>query len=285
MHFRRTRRAGESIRVRAPDAGPRDGGQSPARARRRRRLSHGVSRRHQGRDHSGRGQRAAHSERLRAHARGQPGPGSDRLGAPGAAIRPPHRQAAVSQERDHFRRARPGSHDPRGDPGEWLAGHGSCSDHVGRRLLLVLLFGLDRSAEGGGPRALEHGVRSGALRQVRARGHRAGHSLLVGEAVLRLRPGECPDLHPGRRRDRRADGRAPDAGIGIQATGREEADHLLRRADAIRFDARQPRAAEQERARLARVRVRRRGAARRPRPALEGEERESTSWKGSGRRR
>ena len=73
----------------------------------------------------------------------------------------------------------------------------------------------------------------------------------------------------GRRGDRHIDGRAPDADIGIQATGREEADHLLRRADAIRFDARQPRAAEQERSRLACVRVRRGGAAGGTRQALE----------------
>ena len=43
--------------------------------------------------------------------------------------------------------------------------------------------------------------------------------LLGGEAVLRLRPRQCADVSARRRRDRRADGRAADAGCGVQALG------------------------------------------------------------------
>ena len=114
------------------------------------------------------------------------------------------------------------------------------ADHVRRRVLLALFVGLDRHAEGHGARPFEPDPDRRALRQAGARHSGKRRRVLRGEAVLRLRARQRADLSAGGRRDRGADGRAADAGRGVQAPEGAQPDDLLRRADAVRGDAREP---------------------------------------------
>ena len=112
------------------------------------RFSDRFSRRDQGRGRSGGGQYPALCRRIRLHAGGQPGPGGGRVGA-GAADHGRGIGGVVGSAAggDRLRKRRGGA----------LAGRsaGADADHVryrvdpsGRTLLLALLLGFDRPAEG-----------------------------------------------------------------------------------------------------------------------------------------
>ena len=129
----------------------------PALPARRDRFSDGVSRGDQGRDRAGRGQHPAEPRRIRLHAGRQPsarrrGVGSDTAGHAGGAG-----DAAGARC--------PNCSSPDADTGRAFAGRPARryvgadrrdrADPSGRALLLALLLGLDRPAEGHGPSPFE----------------------------------------------------------------------------------------------------------------------------------
>ena len=86
-----------------------------------------------------------------------------------------------------------------------------------------------------------------------------------------LRAGQRADVPAVGRRDGGADGRAADAGCGLQASGSStRPDHFLRRAHVVRRHARVARAASAHASRAAHRCVGRRGAAEGHRRALQG---------------
>ena len=85
------------------------------------------------------------------------------------------------------------------------------ADPSGRAVLLALLLGFDRPAEGHRAHPFEPDADGRALCRPGARHRRERYRVLGGEAVLRLWARQRADLSDGGRRDQRADGRAADA--------------------------------------------------------------------------
>ena len=222
---------------------------------------------------AGGGQYAAHHQGLRVHARGFPRARAARVRSAAAAVRAAAGQAAVPEARRRFGQGRQGPHGVPRPAGEGQGRISRRAHHARRRLLLALLLGLDRNAQGHGARALEHDSHRRALRQAHPRHPRGRRRVLRGEAVLRLRPWQRAVVPALGRRHYGADGRAADAGGGVQAHRREEADHLLRRADAVRGDACRPGAAEKGRTQSSRLHLGGRGAAAAHRADVQGEDR------------
>ena len=89
-----------------------------------------------------------------------------------------------------------------------------------RCLLLALLVGLHRRAQGHGARAFEPDPDRGAVRAPDPRIARGRPRVLRGQAVLRLRTGQQPDVPDGGGRHRDPDGRASDARRRVRAAAR-----------------------------------------------------------------
>ena len=132
----------------------------------------------------------------------------------------------------------------------WIASGSADAEHrvdLRRRGLLLAVFQrLHRRAEGHGASAQPPDPDGGAVRP-RHPGHpRERHRLLGREAVLRLWPGQRPDVSDERRRDRRAAACAADAGRRVRRAPEVPADDLLRRPDAVRGAAGRSRPAGEE---------------------------------------
>ncbi len=202
------------------------------------RLSDGVPRRDQGGHRAGGRQHAVDDRRLRVHAARQPRAGAGRLRAAAARVRAALRHAAGPEARHCLRRPR-----RRRGTGPALARAAALDrrnrvragrDDLRRRLLLALLVGLDRRAEGNGAHAVEPDLDGRALREADPRHPRGRRRLLGGEAVLRLWPRQRPHVSDGGRRHGGADGRAAHARSGVRASREAPADDLLRRPHALR---------------------------------------------------
>ena len=139
-----------------------------------------------------------------------------------------------------------------------------------RRVLLALLLGIHRPAEGRRPPAPRHGGDEPALRRRRARGPRGRRLLLRREAVLRLRPRQRDDLPAVGRRDGRAPRRQAVPADHLRDHRALPPHALLRGPDALRGPAAGAREGAPGPVVGAPVRVGGRGAAGGHVPALEG---------------
>ena len=152
-------------------------------------------------------------------------------------------------------------------------------------------FWLYSSGSTGMPKGVRH-VHSSPMETARltARAvprHARGRRHLLGrQAVLRLRPRQRHVVPDVGRRDRRAAARAADAGGGVPHAQAAPADHVLRRADALRRDAGLSAGhAREQLAAPAPVRLGRRGAAGRGRQGVHAPSSASTSSTASARPR
>ena len=168
-----------------------------------------------------------------------------------------------------------GNERPRASPVRGFARAGRCAirhrgDHARRHLLLALYLGLHRPAQGRGARACQSAAHRRSLRRRRARPERNRRVLFRGQAVFRLWARQRPDLSDGGRRHHHPLARPPDARRRRRDPAPASGDGVLRRADLLCRDARQPRRAQALGPEAAILRLRRRGAAAGCRAALEG---------------
>ena len=110
-------------------------------------------------------------------------------------------------------------------------------DRPRRSRLLALFVRLHRPPERHGALARQPVLDGRAVRQGRAGAARGRRLLLRRQALLRLWPGQCPDLPDERGRDDAADGRAADAGGGVQALARPGRTTRGRRSSSARRPA------------------------------------------------
>ena len=167
---------------------------------------------------------AADGRRLRVHARAQPRAvllvSAPLLPTLTQALARRPRGAAVIVSRPAARPAGALAFDT------WIAGADARiarADRRRRHRVLALLVGLDRPSEGTVHTHANLYWTAGTLRAERARLARGRRRVLRGEALLRLRPRQRADVSAGGRRHVGADGRAADAGGGVQAARRAQA--------------------------------------------------------------
>ncbi len=170
----------------------------------------------------------------------------------GATKETPHRAlaAALAQESDRFDTV--ATHPD--EPAFWLYSSGSTGMPKGTKHLHTSLMATAR------------------LFAQQTLGMRESDVVLFGrQALFRLRARQRADVSDVGRRDRGAVRRPADAGGGVRGAAARAADHLLRRPDRLRGDARRSELHARDRlAAAAAVRLGRRGAARAHRNRVEG---------------
>ena len=139
------------------------------------------------------------------------------------SVRAAARQAAVPRARHRLRRRRPAGHLAldallaRGGADAFDAG----ADDLRRRVLLALLVGLDRRAEGHGARAFEPRSQTAELYARAVLGIREDDVVFsAAKLFFAYGLGNALTFPLRGRRDRGADGRAADAGGGVRAPAR-----------------------------------------------------------------
>ena len=197
-----------AARVRRASRGPRAAADAGLQ-----RLAGGLPRRVVRRGHPGRHQHDADGGRLRVHPGTQPVAGRAGVREPaGGPARSDGRLCARGRHGDRVATRRRHPRDAFRCVVRAARTDGSGRRHDGRRRgVVALLVGFDRPPERHRACAREPVLDGGAVRQAGPRADRGRRHVLRGQAVLRVRPRQRPDLPAVGRRDRDSDGGAPDA--------------------------------------------------------------------------
>ena len=257
-----------AVRRRAALARRAARGAGADRAARHHRLADRVSRLPQIGRGRGAGQYADDRGRLSLHAGRQPRPRARRVGCAVPAFPEADRRGARPRTRHRLRRQRAWAEVVRraDDQGEGL--HRDRADRARRYRVLALHLGLDRQAEGRGALPCRSQAHRRSLRRAVSQHHRERRLLFGRQAVLRLWPRQCADVSDVGRRLHGAAARPADAGRGRCAAAPPSGHRVLRGADLLRGVSGERLGAAARRRQVPLLRVGRRGAADRHRPAL-----------------